>query len=225
MVTRKAKRKTAGNLYLWVLVAILIGVAIGHFAPDVGVTLKPLGDGFISLTKMVIAPIICVTVVLGISGVSDVKKVGRAVVKAILYFEVVSTLVLGIGLLVVNALKSGSEFNPREKGQPITAWLEAVSQVLFRMTTTFIRLAPIGAGGGMAFMIGKYGVDSLGSLLKLTGGLYLTCFLFVIIMLSLTVRFLDFSIFKFIRYIREGLLPVLSTSSSKSALVPLMGRM
>lgn len=135
MVTRKAKRNTAGNLYLWVLVAILIGGAIGHFAPDVGVTLEPLGKGFISLTKMVIASIICVTVVLGISRVSDVKKVGRVVFKAILSFEVVSTLVLGIGLLVVNALKSGSEFNPREKGQPITAWLEAVSQVLFRMTT------------------------------------------------------------------------------------------
>lgn len=274
------------RLYLWVLLAIVIGGLIGHFAPDVGVKLKPLGDAFIGLMKMLIGPIIFLTVVLGVAGVSDVKKVGRVGVKAIIYFEVVSTFALIIGLFVVNTLRPGDGFNvdpatldasavakyaqqaeeqstvqfllgiiPKtftdaftgngdllqvllvsllfgfaliglgESGKPVLSLLDSVSKVFFRMMGLIMRAAPIGAGGAMAFTIGKYGVESLGPLLKLMGSFYLTCVLFVVIVLGLIARFTGFSIFKFIRYIRDELLLVLGTSSSESALVPIMQKL
>lgn len=273
-------------LYLWVLFAIVVGGLIGHFAPETGVKLKPLGDAFIALMKMLIGPIIFLTVVIGIAGVSDVKKVGRVGVKAILYFEVVSTLALVIGLVVVNTLRPGSGFNidpatldasavanyakqahdrttvdfllgiiPKtfteaftgngdllqvllvsvlfgfalialgNTGKPVLGLLDALSKVFFRMMGIVMRLAPIGAGGAMAFTIGKYGVESLGPLAKLMGSFYLACVLFVVIVLGLIARFSGFSIFKFIRYIRDELLLVLGTSSSESALVPIMQKL
>ncbi len=274
------------RLYLWVLIAIVIGGAIGHFAPDIGVALKPLGDGFISLIKMLIGPIIFLTVVIGIAGVSDVKKVGRVGVKAILYFEVVSSFALVIGLLVVNTLKPGAGFNvdpasldaaavakytqaahdqstvgfllhiiPKtftdaftgdgdllqvllvallfgfammalgEQARPVMNLLDAISKVFFRMMNMIMRLAPIGAGGAMAFTIGKYGLDSLGPLMKLMGSFYLTCVLFVVVVLGSIAKFTGFSIFRFLRYIRDELLLVLGTSSSESALVPMMQKL
>ena len=278
--------RSSHRLYLWVLAAILVGGAIGHFFPEAGVKLKPLGDGFIALMKMLIGPIIFLTVVLGIAGVSDVKKVGRVGVKAIVYFEVVSTFALVIGLVVVNTLEPGKGFNVDpatldasavaryatlaeeqttvqfllgiipatftdaftssgnllqvllvaivfgfamlglgERGKPVHAFIDGASQVFFRMMGMIMRLAPIGAGGAMAFTIGKYGLDSLGPLLKLMGGFYLTCVLFVVLVLGAIARFTGFSIFKFLRYIRDELLLVLGTSSSESALVPMMQKL
>lgn len=274
------------HLYLWVLLAIVIGGLIGHFSPEFGVKLKPFGDAFIAMMKMLIGPIIFLTVVIGIAGVSDVKKVGRVGVKAILYFEVVSTFALVIGLVVVNTLKPGAGFNadpatldasavaryaqqahdqstvqfllniiPKTftdaftgsgdllqvllvallfgfaliglgpSGKPVLGLLEQISKVFFRMMGMIMRLAPIGAGGAMAFTIGKYGVESLGPLAKLMGSFYLTCVLFVVIVLGLIARFSGFSIFKFIRYIRDELFLVLGTSSSESALVPMMQKL
>ncbi|SHG67750.1 aerobic C4-dicarboxylate transport protein [Hydrocarboniphaga daqingensis] len=274
------------RLYLWVLLAIVIGGAIGHYAPDTGVALKPLGDGFIGLIKMLIAPIIFLTVVMGIAGVADVKKVGRVGVKAILYFEVVSSVALLIGLLVVNLLKPGAGFNvdpatldagavaryaqaahdqstvgfllhiiPKTftdaftgdgdllqvllvallfgfalsalgaQGQPVLSLFDAISTVFFRMMTMIMRLAPIGAGGAMAFTIGKYGLDSLGPLARLMGSFYLACVLFVVLVLGAIAWLGGFSIFRFLRYIRDELLLVLGTSSSESALVPLMHKL
>ncbi len=274
------------HLYLWVLVAIIIGGSIGHFFPAVGVQLKPLGDGFIALIKMLIGPIIFLTVVLGIAGVSDLKKVGRVGVKALLYFEVVSTFALVIGLIVVNTLKPGAGFNvdpatldasavaayaqqahdqstvgfllhiiPKtftdaftgngdllqvllvallfgfaltglgERGRPVMALLESLSTVFFRMMCMIMRLAPIGAGGAMAFTIAKYGLGSLGPLMKLMGSFYLTCVLFVVLVLGSIARLAGFSIFQFLRYIRDELLLVLGTSSSETALVPMMEKM
>lgn len=274
------------RLYLWVLLAIVIGGAIGHYAPDTGVALKPLGDGFIGLIKMLIAPIIFLTVVMGIAGVADVKKVGRVGVKAILYFEVVSSVALLIGLLVVNLLKPGAGFNvdpatldagavaryaqaahdqstvgfllhiiPKTftdaftgdgdllqvllvallfgfalsalgaQAQPVLSLFDAISTVFFRMMTMIMRLAPIGAGGAMAFTIGKYGLDSLGPLARLMGSFYLACVLFVVLVLGAIARLGGFSIFRFLRYIRDELLLVLGTSSSESALVPLMHKL
>ncbi|WP_199100986.1 dicarboxylate/amino acid:cation symporter [Dyella sp. ASV21] len=274
------------HFYFWVLVAIVTGGLIGHYAPDTGVALKPLGDGFISLVKMLIGPIIFLTVVLGIAGVSDVKKVGRVGAKAILYFEVVSTFALVIGLLMVNLLKPGSGFNvsvesldasavskytkaaheqgivpfllhliPKtfadafsaggdllqvlllavlfgfamihlgERARPVMNLLEALSQVFFRIMGMVMKLAPLGAMGAMAFTIGKYGVESLGPLMKLMGGFYLACVLFVVIVLGAIARMTGFSIFGFLRYIRDELLLVLGTSSSESALVPLMQKL
>nr|WP_300621786.1 dicarboxylate/amino acid:cation symporter [Dokdonella sp.] len=278
--------RSSQRLYLWVLLAIVAGGSIGHFFPATGVALKPLGDAFIALMKMLIGPIIFLTVVLGIAGVSDVKKVGRVGAKAILYFEVVSTLALAIGLVVVNVLKPGSGFNvdpatldaqavakyaqqaheqstvqfllnivPKtftdaftgngdllqvllvsllfgfaliglgEHGRPVTGLLESASRVFFRMMGLIMRFAPIGAGGAMAFTIGKYGLESLGPLFKLMGSFYLTCVLFVVLVLGLIARLVGFSILRFVRYIREELLLVLGTSSSESALVPLMQKL
>jgi len=276
----------SGRLYLWVLAAILIGGAIGHLFPDTGVALKPLGDGFIGLIKMLIGPIIFLTVVIGIAGVADVKKVGRVGVKALLYFEVVSSIALVIGLVVVNGLQPGAGFHvdpatldagamakyataahdqstvgfllhiiPKtftdaftangdllqvllvallfgfalsaagESGRPLMSVLEAAASVFFRMMNMIMRLAPIGAGGAMAFTIGKYGLDSLGPLAKLMASFYLCCALFVVLVLGAIARLTGFSIFRFLRYIREELLLVLGTSSSESALVPLMQKL
>jgi len=235
---------------------------------------------------MLIAPIIFLSVVLGIAGVSDVKKVGRVGVKAILYFEVVSSIALLIGLLVVNTLKPGSGFNadpatldaeavakyasaakeqstvdfllhiiPKtftdaftgngdllqvlllavlfgfallhlgKLGEQVVDVFEAVSKVFFGMMAMIMKLAPIGAGAAMAFTIGKYGVDALGPMAKLMGSFYLTCALFVLIVLGTIARLCGFSILRFIRYIRDELLLVLGTSSSESALVPLMRKL
>ncbi len=274
------------RFYLYVLAAIITGGMIGYFAPATGVALKPLGDGFIALIKMLIAPVIFLTVVLGISGVSDVRKVGRVGLKAIVYFEVVSTFALAIGLAVVNLLKPGAHFNadryaldagavakfaqqaheqstlgflqniiPRtftdaftdggsvlqvlllallfgfalialgERAQPVIHLCEALSAVFFRMIGMVMRLAPIGAGGAMAFTIGKYGVDSLGPMMRLMGSFYLTCVLFVLVVLGTIAKLAGFNIIRFLGYIREELLLVLGTSSSESALVPLMQKL
>ncbi|UHQ24406.1 dicarboxylate/amino acid:cation symporter [Lysobacter sp. 5GHs7-4] len=282
-------KSSGSRFYLWVLGAIVLGGTLGHFFPDFGVKLKPLGDGFINLIKMLIAPIIFLTVVLGIAGVADVKKVGRVGAKAILYFEVVSTFALVIGLVVVNTLKPGAGFNanvadldpkkvaeavgyahkaeqqstvdfllhiiPRtftdaftgegsllqvlllavlfgfallhmgKAGEKVMDLFETLSKAFFGIMGMVMKLAPIGAGAAMAFTIGKFGIDSLGPLLKLMGSFYLTCALFVLIVLGLIARLTGFSILRFIRYIRDELLLVLGTSSSESALVPLMRKL
>lgn len=279
-------KSSGSRFYLWVLGAIVLGGAIGHFFPDFGVKLKPLGDGFIGLIKMLIAPIIFLTVVLGIAGVSDVKKVGRVGVKAIVYFEVVSSIALVIGLIVVNTLKPGAGFNadpatldaaavakyasaakeqstvefllhiiPKtftnaftgegdllqvlllavlfgfallhlgKTGEKVTELFESVSKVFFGMMAMIMKLAPIGAGAAMAFTIGKYGVDALGPLAKLMGSFYLTCALFIVLVLGAIAHLAGFNILRFIRYIRDELLLVLGTSSSESALVPLMRKL
>ncbi|PNS07613.1 dicarboxylate/amino acid:cation symporter [Solilutibacter silvestris] len=279
-------KSSGSRFYLIVLAAIVVGGLIGHFWPELGVKLKPLGDAFISLIKMLIAPIIFLTVVLGIAGVSDVKKVGRVGVKAILYFEIVSSFALAIGLIVVNTIKPGAGFNvnpatldaaavakytaaakeqnttdfllhliPKtftdaftgngdllqvlllavlfgfalihlgKPGQQVIGFFETVSKVFFGMMAIIMKAAPIGAGAAMAFTIGKYGVASLGPLARLMGSFYLTCVLFVLIVLGLIARLTGFSILRFIRYIRDELLLVLGTSSSESALVPLMRKL
>ena len=279
-------KSKASRLYLWVLAAIVAGGLLGHFAPDIAVSLKPLGDGFIALIKMLIAPVIFLTVVLGVAGAANARKVGRVGARAILYFEVVSTFALIIGMIVVNVLKPGAGFNidpatldagavahyaqqaheqstvqfllhiiPKtfldafsgngdllqvlllalmfgfaltrigEAARPVVTLLESLSQTFFRMIAMVTRLAPIGAGAAMAFTIGKYGVESLGPLLRLMAGFYLSCALFVLVVLGLIARLTGFSILRFLRYIREELLLVLGTSSSESALVPLMQKL
>jgi len=106
-----AAKKRYQHLYFQVLTAIAIGIALGHFYPESGVAMKPLGDGFIKLIKMIIAPIIFCTVVTGIAGMQELDKVGRVGIKALLYFEVVSTLALVIGLVVVHAIQPGAGMN------------------------------------------------------------------------------------------------------------------
>ena len=272
-------------LYVQVLFAIIAGVLLGIFDPASGAAMKPLGDGFIKLIKMIIAPVIFCTVVAGIAGMQDMKKVGRVGGKALLYFEVVSTFALAIGLLVANILKPGAGFNADlskldtsglaqytskvhdqstvgfltniipttfvdafakgdilqvlliailfgsalsmlgERGKPITKFVNDVSHVIFGMVGIIMKVAPIGAFGAMAFTIGKFGIASLIPLAKLMGSFYLTCALFVIIVLGAIAKWTGFSIFRFISYIKEELLIVLGTSSSESALPALMRKL
>jgi len=273
------------SLYLQVIVAIVIGVALGHFFPQTGEAMKPLGDAFIKLIKMIIAPIIFCTVVVGIAGMEDMKKVGKTGGYALLYFEVVSTIALIVGLTIVNVVQPGAGMNVNpatldQKGiaaytQPgqmqsttdfllnvipttvidafakgeilqvllfavlfgfalhkfggrgtlVFDWIEKTSHVLFAIVGYIMRVAPIGAFGAMAFTIGKYGVGSLLQLGKLMGTFYLTCLIFILVVLGLIARLHGFSILKFIRYIKEELLIVLGTSSSESVLPRMLAKM
>jgi len=273
------------SLYAQVVTAIVIGVLLGHFFPSTGEAMKPLGDGFIKLIKMIIAPIIFCTVVVGIAGMEDMKKVGKTGGLALLYFEIVSSVALVVGLVIINIVQPGAGMNvdvasldtkgiaaytgPGKmasttdfllniipstvidafaKGEILQVLLFAVmfgfalhkfggrgtlvfdliektSHVLFSIVGIIMKVAPIGAFGAMAFTIGKYGVGSLLSLGKLMGTFYLTCLLFVFVVLGLIARFHGFSIWKFIKYIKEELLIVLGTSSSESVLPRMMVKM
>ncbi|MEO7887182.1 MAG: dicarboxylate/amino acid:cation symporter [Polaromonas sp.] len=287
MSTPTATRKLPlyRSLYLQVICAVIAGVVLGHFYPTIGADMKPLGDGFIKLIKMMIAPIIFCTVVIGIAGMEDMKKVGKTGGLALLYFEVVSTFALIIGLVLVNVLKPGAGMNvdvstldtkaiaaytgPGKmvgttdfilniipstlvdafakgeilqvlliavmfgfalhrfggRGTLVFDFVEKTSHVLFTIVGFIMKLAPIGAFGAMAFTIGKYGVDSLFSLGKLMGAFYLTCLIFIFVVLGLIARLHGFSIWKFIKYIKEELLIVLGTSSSESVLPRMMEKM
>ena len=266
------------SLYFQVITAIAIGVLLGHFYPETGAAMKPLGDAFIKLIKMLIAPIIFCTVVVGIAGMEDMKKVGKTGGYALLYFEIVSSIALVVGLIIVNVVQPGQGMNvdpatldtkslaaytgPGKmqgtvefllaiipstvvdafaKGEMLQVLLIAVmfgfalhrfggrgtlvfdfieksSHVLFTIIGYVMKVAPIGAFGAMAFTIGKYGVGSLVSLAKLMGTFYATCLVFIFVVLGLIAKFNGFSIWKFIKYIKEELLIVLGTSSSESVL-------
>jgi len=280
-----AKTPLYRSLYFQVLVAIAIGVLLGHFYPQSGEAMKPLGDGFIKLIKMIIAPVIFCTVVLGIAGMEDMKKVGKTGGLALLYFEVVSTLALIVGLILVNVLQPGagmnidastidtksiaaytapgkmtsttdflmniiptSMFDAFAKGDVLQVllisvlfgfalhkfggrgtlvfdFIEKISHVLFSVVGTIMKAAPIGAFGAMAFTIGKYGVGSLLSLGKLMGTFYLTCLFFIFVILGVITRLHGFSVWKFVKYIKEELLIVLGTSSSESVLPRMLAKM
>ncbi len=272
-------------LYVQVIFAIVCGVLLGVFEPKLGIDMKPLGDGFVKLIKMIIAPVIFCTVVTGIAGMQDMKKVGRVGGKALLYFEIVSTFALMIGLVVANVLKPGAGFNVDpatldssaiaqytakahaqssvdfllniipttfvdafakgdilqvlliailfgfslsllgEKSRVVTHLIEEISTAVFGVVAIIMKAAPIGAFGAIAFTIGKYGIASLLPLAKLMGSFYLTCGLFIFIVLGTIARMTGFSIWRFLKYIKEELLIVLGTSSSESALPSLMQKL
>jgi len=279
-------KRLTGHLYFWVLLAIVAGGTLGVVDPATAVKLKPLGDGFIALVKMLIGPIIFCTVVLGIAGAGDMKKVGRVGGKALIYFEVVSTVALVIGLVIANSIRPGAGFNVdpaslnanavadytkraaaqtttdfilriipttffdafvgsgdllqvlfvailfgyamthmRQRGEAVHQFIEGVSHIFFAMMNALMKLAPIGAGGAMAFTIGRYGIDALRPLALLMGSFYLTCLIFVLVVLGTIARVTGFNIVRFILYIKDELLTVLGTSSSESALVPLMQKL
>ena len=273
------------SLYFQVITAIVIGVLLGHFYPDTGTAMKPLGDGFIKLIKMIIAPIIFCTVVVGIAGMEDMKKVGKTGGLALLYFEVVSTIALVVGLVIINLVRPGVGMNvdpntldaksiaaytgpgkmqtttdfllnviPNTvvdafaKGEILQVLLFSVmfgfalhkfggrgtlvfdliekgSHVLFSIVGIIMKVAPIGAFGAMAFTIGKYGLGSLVALGALMATFYATCLFFIFVVLGLIARFHGFSIWKFIKYIKEELLIVLGTSSSETVLPRIMAKM
>ena len=273
------------SLYFQVIAAIIVGILLGYFYPQTGTAMKPLGDGFIKLIKMIIAPIIFCTVVVGIAGMEDMKKVGRTGGLALLYFEVVSTIALVIGLVIINLVQPGAGMNidaasldtkgiaaytkPGQmtsttdfilnvipntvvdafakgeilqvllfavmfgfalhkfggRGTLVFDFIEKFSHVLFSIVGYIMKVAPIGAFGAMAFTIGKYGVGSLLQLGQLMATFYVTCLLFIFVVLGSIARLSGFSIWKFIKYIKEELLIVLGTSSSESVLPRMMTKM
>ena len=263
-------KKLFTNLTFWVLAAITSGALLGHFYPEMGIKMQPLGTYFIEVVKVFINPIIFITISLGISGMNDLKKVGRVGGKAILYFEIVTTFALLIGIIVAhfiqpgagvntNAIKGGdiskftdgakafswlqflkdnltiqvllfsiafgillSKISKREK---IISPLQWASKYIFKGLHIVMLFAPIGAFGGMAYTIGKYGIATLLPLGKLMLTVYITMALFVFVCLGLILRYYKISILKFLNYIKEELLIVLGTSSSEAALPSLMEKL
>ncbi|WP_138994555.1 dicarboxylate/amino acid:cation symporter [Larkinella sp. C7] len=276
-------RKLLNNLTFRVLVAITLGILIGHFFPTTAAKLKPLGDLFINLIKMVIAPIIFLTIVLGISNMGDLKKVGRVGGKALLYFEIVTTVALVIGIVIANWVKPGAGVDASsvqggdisaytsqgkdldwvkffmhivpdnaikafaegeilqvlvfsvffgvgltrmgERGHSLIVTFEKLSRVFFNILNVVMTLAPLGALGGMAYTIGKFGLATLLPLAKLMGTVYLTMFLFIFVILNLILRYYRVSLWSVLKYIKEELLIVFGTSSSESALPQVMDKL
>lgn len=276
------KKPLYTHLYFQVLTGIAIGVVLGYLWPGTGAAMRPLGDGFIRLIRMIIAPIIFGTVVVGIAKMGDMKNVGRIGLTALLYFEIVSTIALVIGLVVINVYKPGAGINVDpstldikavsayaataerltttdflmniipttvvgafatgdilqvlffavlfglallhfgEKGRGLVGIIDECTHALFGVVAIIMRAAPIGAFGAMAFTIGQYGIGTLFSLGKLMAGFYVTCLLFIFVVLGGIAAWTGFSIVKFISYIKEELLIVLGTSSSESVLPRMM---
>jgi aerobic C4-dicarboxylate transport protein len=272
-------------LYVQVLIAILAGILIGVLNPAFAVKLKPFGDGFIKLVKMLISPIIFCTIINGIAGMQDTRKLSRVGLKAIIYFEVVTTFALIIGLVVINFLKPGVGMNidPAtldvksaetlinngdtgtwqdfilhiipdsivnalatnnllqillfaillgfalskigEKAKPLLSGIKSLESALFAVIKIIMKVAPLGAFGAMSFTIGKYGLNSLASLGSLMISFYITCILFIVVVLGSILRYTGINIFKLLRYLSDELFIVLGTSSSEAALPSLMNKL
>jgi aerobic C4-dicarboxylate transport protein len=277
--------KLLKSLYVQVLIGIAAGVLLGFVAPERGAAMRPLGDGFIKLVKMLIAPIVFSTVVVGIAHMGAMKEVGRIGIRALIYFEVVSTLALVLGMIVVNIVQPGSglTIDPATldmnavanyasaskaltttdfllniipntvvdafaRGEilqvllfsvlfglaalslgpvvaPVVAIVDQLGRALFAIVGIVMRLAPIGAFGAMAFTVGRYGIGTLTSLGQLMAGMYVTCLVFVFIVLGGIARVVGFSLIRFLKYISEEILIVLGTSSSESALPKIMEKL
>jgi aerobic C4-dicarboxylate transport protein len=275
-------RRLFSSLYLQVLLAVIVGILIGLFAPSVGVQLQPLANGFIKLIKMVFAPVILLTVTLGIARMENLADLGRIGVKSILYFEVMSTFALLIGLGVVTMVRPGAGLNvdihtldtkalssyiaaaPPQSisdfllhiipdsavdalarndvlpilffailfgialarlgsvGTPLVNILDVAAKAMFQIVAIVMRFAPIAALGAISFTVSKYGFASILSLGKLMLTMYTTCLLFIFIVLGLVARYSGFSLWRFLRYLKDEILTVLGTSSSESVLPQLM---
>ncbi|WP_130803238.1 C4-dicarboxylate transporter DctA [Acinetobacter ihumii] len=279
--------KIKSSLFLQVIIALILGIILGLSFHDFSLNLKPLGDGFISLIKMLIAPIVFCVVVLGIYGASDIKKMGKVGAKTILYFEVVTTIALILGIAVAyvfkpgvgmnidittldskdlstyteraHAISSGSDFIlhiipktlfgafsdgdilqvlliailfgvsslliPKQFSTIVCQGLEAFSEVLFKMMGLIIRLAPLGVLGSVAYTTAKFGLDSLMQLGYLVILFYLTCIVFVIVILGSILKIAGLNIFKFLNYFKDELSIVLGTASSDSVLPQIMKKL
>lgn len=278
-----SKSRWYSQLYVQVLIGIVIGAAIGHFEPQFGAKLQPFADGFIKLIKMLLAPIIFGTVVVGIAKMGSIKEVGRIGVKALLYFEILSTIALVIGLIVVNIAKPGAGMNINattldasaiakysqaaseqggtidfflniipstfigafsngvmlqvilisvlmgvalvqmgETSKPLINTIDLFLQGLFKIVAMVMRLAPIGAGAGMAFTIGKYGIGTLLSLGQLLVALYVTTLIFIVIVLGTVARWSGMPLMQFLRYFKDEILITLGTCSTEAVLPRMM---
>jgi aerobic C4-dicarboxylate transport protein len=280
-----ARKPLHRRLYVWVLAAIVLGVAFGLSFPAQAAGAKWLADLFVNLVKVVTAPTIFLTVVVGIAGLGNLAKAGGLALRTIGYFMAMTVLALVIGLIVVNVLRPGAGLDITvnakaaadtiksaaaaggegvtdfvlslvptsfvgaftggqliqvlviavlvaialsgmgERGKPVLRALERLSQLMFGVIKVVMYVAPIGAFGGIAYTIGQFGGKVLGSLVFLMGAFYLTCALFIVVVLGLVARAVGFNLFKFLRYIKDELLIVLGTSSSESVLPRLMTKL
>ena len=272
-----------GQLYVQVLIGIAIGAVLGYVEPQFAARLQPLADGFIKLIKMLLAPIIFGTVVVGIAKMGSIKEVGRIGVKALIYFEILSTIALVIGLVVVNVLKPGVGMNINtesldgsaigkytqvaseqggavdfflniiphtfidafakgsmlqvilisvlmgvalvqmgEVSKPLINTIDLFLQGLFKIVAMVMRLAPLGAGAGMAFTIGKYGIGTLLSLGQLLVALYLTTLVFIVVVLGTVARWSGLPLLQFLRYFKDEILVTLGTCSTEAVLPRMM---
>ncbi|SKB52503.1 C4-dicarboxylate transporter DctA [Daejeonella lutea] len=278
-------KRVITHLTFQVLVAIVIGVLVGLNFSGFAPTAKLISQTFINMISMLIAPIIFFTIVLGIAQMGDMKKVGRVGGKALLYFEIITTLAIVIGLLVANIFQPGkgvdirsthpdiSKIQPFQEGASEMNWLEFVahivpknifdsfakgdilqilffavlfgfalsrmgstgtslintfeklSQVIFNIMKMIMKLAPFGAFGGMAYTIGTYGIETLYPLGKLMVSVYMTMILFIFGVLNVIAYMFKFSLWKYLKFIRQEIVIVLGTSSSESALPSMMQKM
>jgi aerobic C4-dicarboxylate transport protein len=276
-------RKFYQHLTFQVLVAITLGIALGYFYPKTGEAMKPIGYTFINMIKMLIAPIIFLTIVIGIGKIKDMKKFGRIGGKALLYFLVITTFALCIGILVANTVKPGTGIDAStlkaddvsqyvkmskekdwishltdvvpanvvgafaegnllqvlffsilfgiaisklgETGESLLKTFDKILQALFKVLSMIMMLAPLGAFAGMAFTIGKYGLETLVPLAKLMLTVYITMFLFIFVVLNAVCRANQISLWKILVHIKEEILIVLGTSSSESVLPRMLAKM
>jgi len=261
--------KIVTNLTFWVLIALISGVLLGHYNPETGVKMEVLGKAFIKIVTVFIGPIIFLTIVLGISGMGDLKKVGRIGIKALIYFEIVTTFALAIGVIAAYIIQPGKidksklqiqdaskytsgaeefswlEFflsnftlqvllvaivagillNYYSKREAVVANLYKASKFVFKALKIVMYLAPLGAFGGMAYTVGKFGLHTLIPLGKLMITVYVTMGIFIFFILGGILRYYKISIWNFIKYMKAELLIVLGTSSSEPALPNLMDKL
>jgi aerobic C4-dicarboxylate transport protein len=281
MASKASKSK---SLYIQVIIGVVAGALLGQFWPQLAIQMQPFGEGFIKLVRMIIAPIVFVTVVVGIAKLSDAKEVGRIGLKAIVYFEVMTTIAMVIGLIVGHVVRPGEGLNisvasldgsavakythaPHvgpvefimniipdtvvgafakgdilpvllfavlfglglsamgERGKMVTHVLDEAGGALFGVINIIMRLAPLGAFGAMAFTIGRYGIGTLVQLGMLMLCFYVTCLIFIFLVMGIVARIFGFSIFKIVRYVKEEFLIVLGTSSSEAAMPTLMEKL
>ncbi|MGU3664142.1 C4-dicarboxylate transporter DctA [Methylobacterium sp. A49B] len=274
------------KLYIQVFIGLVLGALLGYFAPSIGVTLQPLADGFIKLIKMLLAPVIFGTIVVGIAKMGNLKEVGRIGVRALFYFEVVSTLALVIGLLVVNVMKPGVGMNidpshinggavagyakvaeaqpgvvgflmdiipttivdafakgamlqiilisvllglalvqAGERGKPVVAIVDSLLDAMFRIVAMVMRLAPIGAGAGVAFTIGRYGLGTVWSLAYLMLCVYVTSILFVALVLGSVARWTGFPLMKVLSYFKDEILITFGTCSTEAVMPRMLAKL
>jgi aerobic C4-dicarboxylate transport protein len=273
------------ELWVQVMIAMALGIALGAIRPDLGAQMQPLGDAFIKAIRMLIAPIIFCTVVNGIAHMADMAKVGRVAIKALVYFEVVTTFALIIGLAAVNLWQPGAGMNidpasinasvvepyvkhtaevgfvpflmniiPQtfvgafaegnilqvlfisvmcgfaliwlgERAKPVTDVIDVGGKMIFGMVRMVMWAAPLGAFGAIAFTIGKFGLGSLASLGRLLGGFYVTCIIFIVVVLGPISRLCGFSLWKLVRYIRDELLVCIATTSSETVLPRMLSKL
>lgn len=284
--SKTATRRTWWKeLWVQVLIAMAAGIALGAVKPELGAQMQPLGDAFIKAIRMLIAPIIFCTVVNGIAHMADMAKVGRVAIKALIYFEVITTFALVIGLAAVNLWQPGAGMNidpatinasvvepyvkqtaavglvpfllniiPQtfvgafaegnilqvlfisvlsgfaliwlgERAKAVTDVIDVGGQMIFGVVRIVMWAAPLGAFGAIAFTVGKFGLGSLSSLGRLLGGFYVTCIIFIAVVLGPIAALSGFSLWKLIRYIRDEILVCIATTSSETVLPRMLTKM